>query len=118
MLSPLSLDNTQRVCWRLIEGHQALTLQQVAHALDRTPSQFRRALRELGTNFRRLRARARVTYAVQAIERGEKVEAVIREVGLHNRTSFIKQCRFYTGKNPGSFQPPRARVNGNGTHEP
>ena len=38
-------------------------------------------------------------------ERGEKIEAVIREVGLHNRTSFIKQCRFYTGKSPHFIHP-------------
>lgn len=115
MTQPLSIEDTQRVFWRLIEERQALTMTQVAQAMRRTPSQLRRALRQdLKTNFRRVRALARVTYAVRAIERGEKVEAVIREVGLHNRTSFIKQCRLYTGKNPGSFHPAR-RGNGSGS---
>jgi methylphosphotriester-DNA--protein-cysteine methyltransferase len=111
MTPPLSLENTQGVFWRLIEDRQALSMTTVASALGRTPSQLRRALRhDLGTTFRKVRAQSRVAYAVRAIERGEKVEAVIREVGLHNRTSFIKQCRFYTGKSPHNFLP--ARVNG------
>ena len=112
MTQLLSLENTQRVFWHLIESRQALSMIDVAHALGLTPSQLRRALRQdLGTTFRKVRAQSRVAYAVRAIERGEKIEAVIREVGLHNRTSFIKQCRFYTGKSPHSFLP--ARVNGN-----
>ncbi len=108
MSQSLLLDGAQRTIWRLIEARQSLDMREVARALDRTPSQLRRALRlELGTNFRRLRALARVTYAVQAIERGEKIEAVLHEVGLHNRTSFIKQCRLYTGRSPHSFSPPK-----------
>ena len=115
MSQPLLLEDLQRLLWRLIEDRQSLTMTQVSRAMDRTPSQLRRALRQdLGTNFRRVRAHARVTYAVQAIERGEKIEAVLHEVGLHNRTSFIKQCRFYTGKSPHHFLPPGTRTNGNG----
>lgn len=107
-MSPLLLDGAQRTIWRLIDDHQALSMREVAHALDRTPSQLRRTLRlELGMNFRRLRAFARVTYAVQAIKRGEKIEAVLHTVGLHNRTSFIKQCRLYTGRSPHCFSPPK-----------
>ena len=111
MTQPLSLESTQGVFWRLIEGRRALSMATVASELGRTQSQLRRALRQdLGTTFRRVRAQSRVAYAVKAIERGEKIEAVIREVGLHNRTSFIKQCRFYTGRSPHNFLP--ARVNG------
>ena len=106
MTPPLSLENAQGVFWRLIEDRQALSMTVVAGALGRTPSQLRRALRQdLGTTFRKVRAQSRIAYAVRAIERGEKIEAVIREVGLHNRTSFIKQCRLYTGRSPRSFSP-------------
>jgi hypothetical protein len=36
----------------------------------------------------------------------------LREVGLHNRTSFIKQCRLHTGRSPHSFLPSEKRGNG------
>jgi len=103
--SPL-FEGTQGAIWRLLDDRQAPTMTTVARAMGRSPSQLRRALRlELGTTFRRVRAHARVSYAVRAIERGEKIEAVMRDVGLHNRTSFIKQCRRYTGRSPRSFLP-------------
>lgn len=109
----LAFDSAQRAVWDLIEARRPLTIDQVAGALERTPSQLRRALRlQFGTNFRKLRARARVTYAIRAIERGDKIEAVLREVGLRNRTSFIKQCRLHTGRTPQSFLPLEKRRNG------
>ena len=106
MVAKLSPEAAEGVLWRLIAEQQALTMRRFARALDMSPSQLRRALRrDLGTNFRRLRARARVTYAIKAIRNGEKVEAALREVGLRNRTSFIKQCRLYVGGRPHEFRP-------------
>jgi len=106
MADPLLFEDTQRAIWNLLDDRRAPTMTAVARAMGRTPSQLRRALRlALGTTFRKVRAHARVTYAVRAIERGEKIEAVMRDVGLHNRTSFIKQCRRYTGRSPRSFLP-------------
>jgi methylphosphotriester-DNA--protein-cysteine methyltransferase len=106
MVPKLSPEAAEGVLWRLIADRQALTMRRFSRALDMSPSQLRRALRrDLGTNFRRLRARARVTYAIKAIRNGDKVEAALREVGLRNRTSFIKQCRLYAGGRPHEFRP-------------
>jgi AraC-like DNA-binding protein len=106
MAAKLSHQTAEGVIWKLIQERQALTMKRLSKALDLSPSQLRRALRrDLGTNFRRLRAHARVTYAVKAIQNGDKVEAALREVGLSNRTSFVKQCRRYAGGSPQDFRP-------------
>ena len=106
MPDSLLFEDTQRAIWRLLDDRQAPTMTAVARAMGRSSSQLRRVLRlEHGTTFRKVRAHARVSYAVRAIERGEKIEAVMHDVGLRNRTSFIKQCRRYTGRSPRSFLP-------------
>lgn len=114
MLSPsLSLDRIEKALWRLIDDREVLTLARVSSALELTPVQLRRSLRrELHTTFRAVRARTRVVWAIQAIERGDKIEAVLRDVGLRHRTNFIKQCRLVTGKTPHEFHPVWARRNG------
>ena len=48
--------------------------------------------------------RYRVSKAVEAIERGEKIEGVALQCGFRSKSGFIRACRAVTGSSPGHWR--------------
>ncbi len=73
----------------------------VSRGRARVASQFRR---ETGLTIHRYLTQVRMRRAVELLERGEKVEAVMLLVGYRSKKSFYFHFRAHTGRTPGCFR--------------
>ena len=90
---------------RILSAHgKRPHVSEVAEALELTSLRLRRTLRDdyAGT-CREMIAYACVSFAVERIKAGWKVEAAMRAAGLRNKTSFCKECREFFGCQPHEF---------------
>lgn len=73
----------------------------VADAFDLTALRLRRTLRDdhAGT-CREMIAYACVSFAVERIKEGWKIESAMMAAGLRNKTSFCRECREFFGRQP------------------
>src|SRR5688572_3582076 len=111
----------------LIENRAAgaQSLGTLARAIGRREDYLGAVFRtHMGIGVRAYIARCRIERAAEAIQRGEKVEAVALEVGYRSKKNFYRQFRRRFGMTPGTYRrlaphgvplnPPRAVASGHG----
>jgi AraC-like DNA-binding protein len=82
-----------------------LTLAAVARAVERNRPTFARLFRRAtGQTIHQYVARVRVNNAARLIKEGQKVEAVMLQVGYRSKKNFYRQFRVLTGLTPGAYR--------------
>lgn len=101
--------NVQRML-ALIEAHSAepISLRTLAATIGCSTAYLGRQFRrQMGMTFRAYIAHVRIERAAHSIRRGEKIEAVAREVGYRSKKNFYRQFERRFGTTPVSYRATR-----------
>lgn len=100
--------------WVALHGALSLTLAQAAELACLTPHHFSAAFhKHAGETFKRWRHRARICWAVHAIETGQhSINEVIHLAGYQDRRAFERAIKQLTGATPGCIRRGAAEAAG------
>ncbi len=83
----------------------AITVEEIAHQLDRSARTLQRELAERGTSVRDLVDDVRRARAIELLASGLTVSEVAERLGFSEPGAFYRAFRRWTGKAPGAFRP-------------
>ncbi|MBE7453709.1 MAG: AraC family transcriptional regulator ligand-binding domain-containing protein [Kofleriaceae bacterium] len=102
-LDPLVAEVRAAIVGVLASG--AITVEEIAHQLDRSARTLQRELAERGTSVRDLVDDVRRARAIELLATGLTVSEVAERLGFSEPGAFYRAFRRWTGKAPGAFRP-------------